>query len=307
MNCYHVYHVNPKKPPGTFELITQLYSVITHKLVNSQHPIHFITDSESLKFFQQFGIEQLYDEVNTDILDSYPVDAISTKYWATPKLWAMHHLTAPFVVYDIDIILHTELEMQTDVLYLHRESSTQYPTPTTIHTGPGWGWNYQLINAFKDSLPFNCAVVGFNNESFKQTYINSYFDWVLGSSGEYEASSNQKMFLAESGSQIVAEQWLLAALVQQHQVTARSLAPVIYGVSSFMTDFSMNPDINVTSLLDATMYHLWGAKQYQNDPDSKLHQITKENLKNAVVILDTELHHNIYHTIIEKTYSYGWK
>jgi len=306
MNCYHVYRVNANKPPGTFELITQLYSIITHNVVNSESPLHFITDSESLKFFQQFGLDQLYASVNTDILDAYPTN-ISEKYWASPKVWAMKHLTAPFIVYDTDLIVHTELTLSNEVLYLHRESTAQYPVPTTIHTGPSWKWNRLMIDAFKDTLPFNCAVVGISDNTFRDKYVDAYFKWIMGSTGNVMMPEKALKFIAPSGSQIVAEQWLLAAIAHIESMPTRSLVPVIYGSSNFMSDFSMNPEIDVTALLAATIFHLWGAKQYQTQPTHKLHQTTKRNLQQGESILSTSQHQNIYDTIIEKTYAYGWK
>ena len=312
MNAYHIYVVG-ENPPQEFELITQIYSCINHRNTNPNIPLYLITDESSLSFFDSYNITKLYDDIITDIFDDYPSDKISEKYWASPKIWAMSKLKTPFVIYDIDLVLNKSLEpyLNNDLLYLHRETPSTYPNIYDVHHTDNFEWNHNFIECFKDTLPMNCAVVGMFNERFKNEYTNFYFDFVLNSNGNINyVNEFSKLMDSESAAQIMIEQWMLAALAyhwQEHKnilFQTKSFCNVIYTSQSLRL-----LDLDVDSILahdtiTSSMYHLWGAKKYQNKKQHKIHKMTKTELIKAEVLVLQSPYYDVikesYYALIEK-------
>jgi hypothetical protein len=289
MKAYHIYVVN-NKYPRQFELITQMYSCLNHKNSNPEIPLCLVTDRNTLNFFKKHSIHHLYDEVITDIFDDYPIDIISSKYWASPKIWAMSKLKTPFVVYDTDLVLNRKIipSSNCDLLYLHRETTSTYPNIFDVDHNENFEWPPTLITSFKDTLPMNCAVVGMFNEDFKNRYTKFYFDFVLNSSGEiYKATENSHLMYDGNGAQIMIEQWLLAALAEEERVyrnpqfKVNSFCKVLF-TSETLRQYDIDSDPAWANLeVSETMYHLWGAKDFQDRPTHELYQRAKEQLLEA--------------------------
>jgi hypothetical protein len=233
-----------------------------------------ITDHRTKKYYDDLKITTLYDAVITDLLDDYPRDRISTNFWASPKIWAMSKLKAPFVIFDTDLVLHLPLInfADCDLLYLHRETSTVYPNIFDIATPPGFTWNQNLVWSFRNSQPMNCAVIGMFNDSFKSDYVRRYFEFVLDSTGEVSfASEGSRNSYPWSSAQIVAEQWLIAALADYWRnhlkapIKSQALCKAIWtGEQFFPFDMDLGSE-KISAELDSYFYHLWGAKVVQRN------------------------------------------
>lgn len=296
MNAYHVFVVNTKSPPNGLELLVQMYSCIYHKRVNGDTPLYLITDKKSKEFYDGWNITPLYDGVITDYFDDYPYDDISSNFWASPKIWAMSKLKAPFVIYDTDLVLYRNLKKDSvgvDIMYLHLESGISYGNPLDIEHSDKWEWDDDMVKSFKDTFPMNTAVFGVFNDEFRKEYVDNYFKFVLGGSGEVKNMTKEKEeFYAASSPQIIAEQWLLSALINYKRVInkkhikSKSLIPVIFTSEDFysVNELLYNLDDNSSNLIDSSMYHLWGAKKYMSDTDSEQYQKTKSEILGALSI-----------------------
>jgi len=268
MNILHAYRLSNLENGLRNQLddltsITQLLSVLKLRLLNPNSKVILHTDLNTLEQYQSLGLDKVYDEVITDVMESYPEDEIAgNKYWASPKLWVMKHQTEPFIMVDTDMVLHLPIEDTElgDFCFLHTETSTSYPFPTILDGDYNWPDN--LLAGFRNSLPMNCAIVGFNNMEFLKKYIDIYFDVVLGHSGEYkEATSDYTSYLHEYGAQITMEQWLLAALSYAEGLRGVSLTNAI----SFPDEFThqvYNLKDEVLQELNNSIFHLWGAKAF---------------------------------------------
>jgi hypothetical protein len=298
MNAYHVFLVNDDRPPGSFELLVQMYSCIVHKIYNSNTPLYLITDKKSKEFYDNWNITALYDKVITHYFDDYPYEMISNNFWASPKIWAMSKLKAPFVIYDTDLVLYKNLKKEMDdcdLLYLHRESPFTYGNPLDIEHSSSWRWDEKLKQLFIDSFPMNCAVVGMKNEKFKKEYVSKYFKFVLGASGEIKNMTDEKKKMyAASSAQITLEQWFLAALSKGvKNVKTKALVPVIYTNKSF---YSFNLDgepEEAQELLNKSIYHLWGAKKFENKPKSKMYIQSKKDIIAALPIITNSSYNDL--------------
>ena len=312
MNAYHIYVVSEYKP-REFELITQIYSCLNHRYSNPNIPLYLVTDENTRKFFDSYDITKLYDGVITDIFDDYPYDKISHRYWATPKIWAMSKLQTPFLVYDTDLVLNKSIEpyLDNDLVYLHRETTSTYPNLFDVHHTDDFEWNPEFAKSFKDTLPMNCAVVGMFNEEFKKEYTDFYFNFVFNSTGEITyATKNSHLMYDGNGAQILIEQWLLAALTHDWQkrrgldFKSKSFCNIIHTSETLrLMDMDSHPD-EAQNEISSTMYHLWGAKEYQDKVDHEVHQRAKAQLLGAEwLVLESPQYEEIkdsYYALIDK-------
>lgn len=278
-----------------FELLTQIYSCINHKTKNPDVPLGLITDEHTLKYYDEWQLTGLYDEVITDFHDDYPVDRIADRFWASPKIWAMKKLRAPFIIFDADIVLHQPFSVYSDcdLLYLHRELSAPYPNPYDIIGPPGFEWDPDLLVSFRRTLPMNCATVGMFNESFKDDYVERYFEFVLDCPGELMYARkhyyNPDPMVA---CQIVAEQWLLGALaykwpnIDHRPLRSRALVDALWASDHFTSlDLDQEPGA-IDGELVSKFYHLWGAKKIQNKPTAPLYDFVRNALLEGRFIVE---------------------
>ncbi len=301
MRAYHVYVLNSERNPVVdtrtrpLELITHMYSCLTHKEFNHDIPLVLIADTRTVEYFDHWKITRLYDEIIVDIFDDYPRERISHRFWASPKIWAMSKLATPFVIFDTDIVLQKPLREFTDcdLLYLHREFSGPYPNIFDVEGPPGFVWDEQITKSFHNSQPMNCAVIGMFNEALKSDYVTAYFDFVLDSTGELQyANQNSHRMTPPNSAQIMIEQWFLAALVEYWRrvggrpITTKSFSGVVSCDDYFMPYDLDLPPSSVDEELHRTFYHLWGAKNFQNDKDNPYFQQARDIVTSATRIVE---------------------
>jgi len=312
MNAYHIYVVG-ENPPREFELITQIYSCLNHRISNPELPLYLVTDLKSKDFFESYNITKLYDAVITDIFDDYPYEQISHRYWASPKIWAMSKLQTPFVVYDTDLVLNKNIQPYTnlDLLYLHRETTSTYPNIFDVHHNENFEWDVDFAKSLKDTLPMNCAVVGMFNEEFKKEYTDFYFNFVLNSTGEISYATEKSHFMYDgNGAQIMMEQWLLAGLAHDWQkrrnidFKTKSFCNIIHTSETLrLIDMDSHPDEAITEI-SSTMYHLWGAKEYQDKVEHEVYKRAQSQLIGAEWLVLQSPYYDVikdsYYSLIEK-------
>ena len=301
MKAYHVYLFNGPYPakaetePRPFELITHIYSCLNHANINPDIPLCLVTDERTKRYYDDLNITALYDEVITNLHDDYPRDRIASTFWASPKIWAMSKLSAPFVIFDTDLVLHKPMKdyMNCDLLYLHRETSAIYPNLFDVKGPPGFAWDDDLVWSFRNTQPMNCAVVGIFNDAFKSDYVRRYFDFVLDSTGEvlFATEGSRKMH-PWSSAQILAEQWLIAAVADYWKnskgtpVRTQAVCNAIWS-SEFFFPFNMDLGSDaIAAEVESSFYHLWGAKAVQNNKGSDKHQVVREVLSSGRHIVE---------------------
>jgi len=268
MKIYHTYIIH-NDPPSYLELLVQLISVCNHKYVNPDVPFVFATNKKSLSFYEKLGMLDLYDEVVTDLFDDYPYQRVSDTFWATPKLWVMSKVETPFLVIDTDLILNTPISEFKDnqMVYLHRELQSGYLRPSEVSVSSSWKWGDDK-KYFKQSLPINVSVLYFNHQEFKDFYIKSYFDFVLDNLGEFDYKDDD--YVDKTAMQTFAEQYLLSAMVLKYHkeidgnFKSKSLSATVHSFGHYFDNGDF--DSPVDSPLGKYIYHLWGAKNFIENP-----------------------------------------
>jgi hypothetical protein len=89
-----------------YQILYTILSVLRWKLHNG--PIKLYTDSIGLSYYQQIGISELYDEIDTDFLDNLQ-NVDPAFYWTSGKIQALQNEKEPFVFLDQDFIVRGEV------------------------------------------------------------------------------------------------------------------------------------------------------------------------------------------------------
>lgn len=259
-------------------LMTQFLSVLTFKKNNPSIPFKLYVDTPTLQIMNEFELSLIYDEINVSVLDKYPYDSISERFWASPKLWVMKHINEPFIMMDTDLIWHDKVEdyLEYDLTYLHLEPSASYPYPHKLSKPNGFKWDWNLIESFGQSLPMNCALCVWNNIDLKKEYVYTYFDFVMNNPAMLNISDEDFWFIHKHGLQMTAEQWLLAAYAYYwnkyvSEIKTHSLVNML-AFPDWVRPYNPNEKWdNALQSMGDHVFHLWGAKAYYEEGDYQSH------------------------------------
>ena len=326
MKYIHSYRLKEGKSLNDLELLTQLLSVLKVK-TSSKSKVELYTDTPTLKEYKKFGIEKLYDTINTKVLDSFPSDKINMEeYWASSKLWVMKHQEEPFCILDVDLVLHNitdEVLDRAQVSFLHTETPTIYAIPTTLNKPKTFKWTDWDITSFINSTPLNCSAVAFTDMDFLKSYTDKYFRFVLNNKGGYiNKLYKNSEFISNTGPQITIEQWLLSSMIWQknnnqdgtpvkNMFSSQSLTNAHSFPLGFQHQVHNIPQNILGQELETQIFHLWGAKYFydraekENNPNL---YITWEKLKQDLISANNDFIQFIkkdeYYDILEKIQEY---
>ena len=317
MKVYHVFVFQEHRPGcgldfTPFEQLVALLSVVRHRTLNPTIPIHLLTDIRSYDIFKSMGIDTLYDKVEYDFFSDYPSHRISDVFWASPKVWATKKLKAPFMIMDMDLVLHKSYSYfyEYDFIGLHRESPTHYATPFNISTPENFKWSDAEIESFSKSFPINACLTYWGNDELKNAFADRYFELVFDNPGELYDVNFKKMrehyYINQYPVQLLAEQWLMAAKIQEYKklnptIKFKCMSDLIYGMYGFISD--KTDTLQTQFYVDEYAYHLWGAKNhyYLESTDPK-YISTKNMLINDGMYLLNQ--YNKKHLYIDLYYEY---
>ena len=321
MNIIQTYQCKKTDKLDDLTLLTQFLSVIKLKRLNPKSKVIFYTDSETKKLYDEFDFLKCYDEVNTEVLDNFDSSKINyDMFWATSKFSVMSNQTEPFVMIDCDMILHVPLEealsdKNLDVFFFHPETPAQYPYPTVISKPKGFEWSDDELLAFSNTLPFNCAVLGFNNIDFCQKYVKRYFEFVTDNKGEI-LNVSELDYLHEYGPQITAEQWLLPAMVymenfkpirsnvDQYNIRTISLSDSLSTPMRYMHQLHNESQDIIIQELNQNVFHLWGAKSFYDKEKFVEWDSIKTSLIQSASYEIEQNHPQTHYDMLEKLESY---
>ena len=90
-----------------YQILVAKLSILNWKKYNGT--IKLYTDSIGKEYYDSIGLLELYDEVNTDVLDNYTnVDA--AYFWTSGKIHCLQYESEPFVFMDNDFIIRDSID-----------------------------------------------------------------------------------------------------------------------------------------------------------------------------------------------------
>ena len=179
-----------------FDLLTTILSALEWKRLNGT--IQLYADYTAAEYYSRMGLLDLWDKVDTDVLDRIPSSINQDIFWAASKLFALQAEQEPSVMIDMDLIVWKpigDLLERADVLTFHDESvdAECYPPSRSLKTrngyqfDPEWDWT---VN------PCNNALVYIRDTAFKNRYTEKAIDFMTNNL-EYAQDMVSQMVFAE--------------------------------------------------------------------------------------------------------------
>ena len=321
MNIIQTYQCKKTDKLDDLTLLTQFLSVLKLKRLNPNSKVIFYTDSETKKLYDEFDILKVYDEINTELLDNFDSSKINyDMFWATPKMSVMEVQTEPFVIVDVDMVIHLPLvenlgDKNLDIFFFHPETPAQYPFPTLISKPKGFEWSDDELIGFANTLPFNCAILGFNNIPFCKKYVKRYFEFVNNNKGTV-IKTDELSYLHQYAPPVTADQWLLPAMVylenfkpigsniDQYNIKTVSLSDSIATPFRFMHQMhNMGQDVIIQEM-NKNVFHLWGAKTFYEKERYEAWDRIKKSVIESVMFEIEQNHPKTHFDILEKLEEY---
>lgn len=286
-------------------LLTQVLSALSWKHHNPSDTLWLYTNTKTLSEYKSYGIDKLYDKIDTDVLDRYPSNINNKVFWATPKLWVMKNQTTPFVNLDTDFVFHKKLQMIDDsVVFLHQENPTTYPFPTKLEHSDDFKWSEIELSGFLNSLPVNTALSIWTDISFLQKYLDRYFEFVTNNEGRMTLTEDEVRYTHKNGAQLTSEQWLLSAMILLEQQTnenfsSKSLLPILSHIAGFKPqDYNM-PLPQLMEGVNNSMFHLWNSKSVFEMGNYSVFTALVKSLTSSISNLIPSLNDDILYDILE--------
>jgi hypothetical protein len=160
------------------------------------------------------GILDLWDNINTEVLDKKQYNFNEDAFWASSKLKVINELTAPFVVIDLDLFIKEKFIpnnfWQQDVVGNFMEITTKhYPEPYQLR-------KYMDLPDFEwDDKAINVAFLYINNEQLRAEYAQTALEWMK--------TMTEKGGVINGLNMVFCEQKLLWQLIKHHNYNYKFL------------------------------------------------------------------------------------
>lgn len=172
MRAFHTLRTRGKL--DDFEIFTLILSALEWRRHNGE--IFLYTDTAGKSFFDEAGLLELWDGVDTslDEMDTLGID--ENIFWAGAKLFALSKQPLPCVMIDLDFIVWQPLTFDSKLAVIHRESRDLpcYPDANYFRLK-----NFTLPADLNWTLdPCNAALVYFGDENFVRRYVDFAFKFM---------------------------------------------------------------------------------------------------------------------------------
>ena len=92
-----------------YQILVTLLSILWWKKLNG--PIKLYTDKIGLEYYKKLGIDKLYNEIDTEVLDNYK-NVDPAYFWTSGKIYCLTQEKNPFVFLDQDFIVKSQINLQ---------------------------------------------------------------------------------------------------------------------------------------------------------------------------------------------------
>jgi hypothetical protein len=169
-------------------------------------PIHLYCNQDYLNTLKKWGVDTVYDYINTDVLDNKTNDIDYVQYWAFSKFIVLNHLVKlhkTFTLIDNDLWFLSPLDIKNsfDVMMYHREEfDLKYDKNIYVDFDYMLPEHLKLSINDKSILPTNAAILYVKNSNDIITWINTAFEiakYNFGKSKDQESPSTKMCFVEQ--------------------------------------------------------------------------------------------------------------
>lgn len=254
---------------GEHVLLIQAMSAYHWKKNNGE--IHLYTTPEDLEFFQELGIDKLYDKINTEVLEEEK-EVFWPHFYPASKMVVLNSLSEdnfPVAFLDTDFIYREKIEMgEEDIAFLHDEALFNMNYPPIEMLGKREDYQFPDIPELKTANPINVGFFIVNNYELARDYSELALKYMKKNFKSSTPVSWAKDGLRIFWKSLFVEQRLLGAFVANRKYKTRQLFPYTYHGDTGIWKDSVNM-IKTETLNMSThpFYHLWGEKNSYDEPE----------------------------------------
>lgn len=189
-------------------------SILTWKHFYPNDITNLYCDTESKQIIEEIGIIDLWDNINTEVLDKKQYNFNQNAFWASSKLKVINEIKAPFALLDLDLFLKQNFIPQeyweNNVIGNFMEFTTShYPEPYQLKKYmdlPDFDWDDKAINV---------AFLYIKDDNIRKEYA----DMALGMMQEM----TDKAPSVNGLNMVFCEQKLLWQIIKKYNLTHRYL------------------------------------------------------------------------------------
>jgi hypothetical protein len=278
MKGYHTYlKFENFKDYGEYEVINvivQLASILFWK--KHYGPIKLYANDVHLDLIKEYGIEQEYDEVNIDLINSMPYFNKSSRYWSFSKIYLAKEIAkteSQFCIIDTDLWITQPdlLKEENDFNLFHEEIFDVKSFWNTYHDPTNW-MHQEDVDRFDWSIwPMNCGIIQFRNRT--KELIDYWYDEVVK---VILLNKNPNGKKNKNNSAVFVEQRMLPVIAKKLGISYGSIKPnsyLTYLDTGLPLEELWHPKLD--SSAESLKYHqyilhVWGLKRAFLNPYPRL-------------------------------------
>lgn len=213
-----------------FTLLVWILSILKWKQYGNEVVLY--ADNETLEKIKEFGFDNLYDEINTDLFENGDMcqDIDFYWFWATPKIIALHyetyHLGNKPVIADMDVVPMSDISRLWNLAQVVVWSNKEYAEFTSIYPKLcelSLGKDYELPEWFTGKAkPLNTGVIYFKNNEHAIEFSNEVLRYVKHNENLKE---NTRVITMCN-----AEQRMIGEFVKHKNLTYTTIQPINEGL-----------------------------------------------------------------------------
>lgn len=283
---YHVFYKSKEDSKWEgINYLVQIASILFWKKYFGQCNLY--CNRKFLKSIKKWGIDKLYDNINTECLENIPdignlkcnITGLP-KYWSFPKILAIKDISKynnEFVVFDTDLWIEKNIHFNSDYDFIgyHKEQVDDHINNPYIE--PSNFLDEVSLNLFDWSQsPINCAILYFNNKEL----IDEWYTWCLK---VIDLNKDKENTRATSVDTIFIEQRLLPTIAKRLNLKIDTIIPNIYIPQNKRNGEEWNPPCGYTEdnkILTKSIKHVWGIKALFDN--IKVRRLILDNLSNSL-------------------------
>ena len=259
MTGYHTYHQKrDDKEFAEIDYLTQLNSILYWKKYYGE--INLYCNQKFLQSIKKYGLDKEYKEINTQVLDNYPYEEYTERYWSFNKIYVAADIAKKeeaFCLIDTDLWVSKPnmFRKDVDVLFYHQEAVNSHFDNTVYPEVSNW-LEEDILSQFDWSIaPRNSAIVVFNSNFKELVQV-----WKDMSSIIIKNNFDKKFtFINKDAHTIFIEQRLIGPLAKALGVSIAEILPNTYS----SIDPQWSPDLGHTlqsGYVATNIKHVWGVK-----------------------------------------------